>query len=234
MTKVGLAAVITGGLAVGIVAAILLRPKQEYLYEGHKIPSGGLILHPRGSNPGDPQNAITRFRKIYAAMTAYRNQNRKLPTISELLDFSHPLGGIQLSESDFNPPDMRYADGYIEGQKNPSSFMFSYIQPRPDGSPKPAFPKRGERDVWLVSTDYVRSNQVVYADRHSKMRFSGEYVVLWSDGKIDEVPVTDSLYRGTGKESTLSFRGETGLPDKVTTLKELRGNDRFNQIAYDR
>jgi len=185
------------------------------------IPPEGLVVNPKGVDLGDPENAVKDFRRIYSAMDAYRRQTNRLPSLGELLDFSKPLAGVQLTKDDFNVPDAHLADGYVEGNQNLSTFMFAYRMPRPNGAPKPAFPAPGERDVWLVATDYTRNNQVLRRDRTADFDFKGVYVVLWSDGQIDKIDAGDARFAMKGPSGNLVFAGEAGAPKDTRSLKDI-------------
>lgn len=229
--------VIVVGLAVGgYIAYSKTRGQERVLYQDREVPPGGLVVNAAGRDHlGDPENAVADFRRIYAAMDGFRRANRRLPTLAELFDVSKPLApGVQLTADDLMAPDAKYADGFVEGQKNLSSYMYAYMQPRPNGQAKPAFPAPGERDVWLVSTDYTRRNQIVYPDRHQDLDFRGTYVVLWSDGKIEQVPVLDGKFAVDGRNGTLTFTGQAGMSDKSKDLKEFfKPAEGKNNIRYN-
>ncbi|RYG96228.1 MAG: hypothetical protein EON58_12540 [Alphaproteobacteria bacterium] len=224
IAKIG---IVVMGLGVGAFIALLPRFKESPEWDGKAIPKEGLVLNPEGKNLGDPENAAGDFKRVYAAMDAYRRANGKLPTLQELTDFKSPLAqGFQLSAEDLTTPDGKYADGYVPGQQN-LSYMFAFIQPRPNGKERPAFPAAGERDVWLVSTDYVRRNQRMHQDKHSDIDFRGVYVVLWSDGKIEKVPVDGVVFASASAKSFgLNFPGQAGLPKGSKGLAEIYSGER--------
>lgn len=205
----------TFGVIVGYAVYMLLFRRDSPTHQGRVIPAEGLVINPAGrTHPGDPEHAAVDFRKMYVAMDRYRKEHGRLPTPNELLT----IPGMR--EEDLTNPDAQYADGFVKGQQNISSYAFSYLAPRPDGSRKPAFPKPGERDVWFVSSDAVRRNQTVFQDHRSDMDFRGAYVVLWSDGQVEQVAVGKEEYLGGRGGHRLSFRGQTGLPKETGRLED--------------
>ncbi|PMY11829.1 hypothetical protein C1X42_32900, partial [Pseudomonas sp. FW305-BF8] len=68
-----------------------------------------------------------------------------------------------------------------------SAYESSFRAVRPNGTSKPAFPAKGERDVWSVCPIYVRSNVHVNRDTTGSINRQGAYLVLWSDGKIEDM-----------------------------------------------
>ena len=224
--------IVVVGLGVGVIGALLWRPRDRPTYQGRDIPKEGLVLNVAGrTHLGDPQNAVVDFKRIYAAMDGYRRSRGTLPPLQKLLG---DPGGLGLTAEDLSNPDAQYADAYVSGQKNLSSYMFAYLQPRPDGKPKPAFPAAGEKDAWLVSTDYVRRNQTVYQDQHQDLDFKGAYVVLWSDGTVEKVPILKGLYAKADVGSVLDFKGQAGLPDDSKGLKDIyKEASPRHRITYD-
>ena len=221
-----LLALCAAGVLIGVLLNFVWHPKPKYVFMGREIPEGGLVVHPQGvGHPGDPENAVKAFRKIYAAMDAFRRINNRLPEPEEMMDFSKPLApGHQLTREDFNTPDWPYSDRYLQKDRNPN-YQFTYYTARPDGTPRPAFPAKGEKDIWFRCDDYTRSNQIVQRD-HTKDSFfpTGVFVVLWSDGSIEKVPVQDEAHFQDPKQRNAlisSIKGQAGLPKKIITAADL-------------
>ena len=168
-----LLAICASGAVIGVLLNFVWHPKPKYTFMGREIPEAGLVVNPQGAgHPGDPENAVKDFRRIYAAMDAFRHIHNRLPELKEITDFSKPLApGFQLTKDDFNSPDRIYSDGYSPRDKT-LEYQFTYVQKRPDGTPRPAFPANGEKDVWMVSDGYVRSNQIVDAGSHQRLLLS--------------------------------------------------------------
>ncbi|MDX2066024.1 MAG: hypothetical protein SFX74_09805 [Fimbriimonadaceae bacterium] len=225
-------AVVVLGCVAGISVATYLR-QTPAISRFDQIPPGGKIKNPRGKNPGNPENAVSDFKRVYPAMVAFRKLHGRLPSLRELLDFERPLApGHHLREEDFVAADYQYSDRYLPEAEN-HSYMFAYANERPDGTPKPAFPKPGERDVWLVSDDYTRLNVVTYPDERSARDYRGVYVVLWSDGKIEKIRNADTLHSPTDGGWLLAFPGETGVSKHAQTHAEFYSEDEFNFIFVE-
>ena len=214
------------GVGVGAVVGFLWKPVPKYTFLKREIPLGGLIVFPQGfGHLGDPENAVKDFRRIYAAMDAFRRIHNRLPTIKEVTDFSKPVApGHQLTRDDFMTPDRIYSDTYLPTAQN-LDYAFAYMTSRPDGAERPAFPAAGEKDVWFVCDDYIRSNQIVQRD-HTRDSYcpTGDYIILWSDGTVEKVPYLKAVMHHNVNDPNLrgqvvGFAGQAGLPKKnVTTL----------------
>jgi len=219
---------------LGVWAAFSCRRPAPVFWEGKEVPENGLVLHPAGrDHPGNPDEAVRDFTKIYAAIAAYRSVNSKLPTLRELLDFSKPLTpGHQLQEDDFKTPDHVYADNYLEKDQSPSHYMLSLYGTRSDGSATSVVSSTSSRDVWLVCTDYTRTNQTVHRDRHSEYEYSGVFVVLWSDGAVEKIRNGDQLVMPTGKTRAMYFKGQSGIPPTAVTFREQASKDQLNKSVF--
>ncbi|MDX1931950.1 MAG: hypothetical protein SFU56_05035 [Capsulimonadales bacterium] len=193
-------------------------------FNGKLIPWYGLKVNPAGDVLGNPEEAVKDFRQIYAVMERYRREHGKLPGAGELMK--------ELPRDAFHTPDFGRSDIHAAFSDTTAEYIWQYPAERPNGQAYPATPKPGERDVWMICDTYARMNQTVFRDRHSEYSPKGCYVVLWSDGTVEKIPVRDVIYYQTGRnEWTLGFRGETGLPTKVTSLTEHLGDKRnFNRV----
>ncbi len=78
--------------------------------------------------------------------------------------------------------------------------------------PKPAFPRKGELDVWLSSNLTARSNVRLYPDGRQDRHYSGVYVVLFSDGSIKQFKHEDLFYVENSDlpGPSIAFPGMTG------------------------
>ncbi|MDX1932583.1 MAG: hypothetical protein SFU56_08265 [Capsulimonadales bacterium] len=222
-------------MLLGVLVGYLTFPRPVIIFMGQPVPDNGLVVNPRGKNLGDPANAERDFRKIHMAMVAFRAKYGRLPSLDELLNFKTPLvGNLRLSEDDFKTPDFEFGDRFVPGANN-LHYGFTYVTPRPNGQPRPAFPATGERDVWMVCGDYLRDNQVVFRDGHSEFDPQGVEVVLWSDGTIERVPYKERImYSESGSAGgpfVYTIAGQAGLPKKTITVGEELVKDRFNKIV---
>jgi hypothetical protein len=227
-------AVISAGAAIGgIVGFRAAQPRRIESYNGIPIPDAGLVIDPQGvGHPGDPANSDEDFRVIYAAIDKFRHANKRLPKMVELVG-SRANGFHGLVPADaWTNPDTQYADGPDPSKR--ASKMFQYIlniaSPRLDGKPKPAFPKNGERDVWLVAEQCARENKVMLPAHQVRCKLTGCFVVLWSDGVIQRVPTSQRLVVTRNKKRRdFLIAGEAGIPKDaeqmtllVTTGRSIR------------
>jgi hypothetical protein len=212
-------------LASVVIGGMVWRSEMQFrAFNGKWIPPWGLTINEKGSRElGNPDNAIQDLTKLYTAFIAYRQEKGKLPEPKDLFDFSRPIApGIQLKEEDLRTPDAHLADGYTKGDQSFSEYALTYLTPRPNGQPRPAFPKDGERDVWLYCETYARTGTRVYRDHTTKLEPMGYYVVLWSDGVIEKVPTLDMVgYQDSPRSWTFTFKGQAGLPKNTRTKREL-------------
>ncbi len=216
------------------VAFTLLRPAPKaYAFDGVPIPKAGLVVNPAGERPGDPAEAERDFRRIYQALTAFRDAHRRLPTPLELIGDGKSPSQVGLTMADFQTPDYKESDGHSANRWNATQYELSYLSDRPDGTRKPDFPASGERDVWMTTDVYARRHQIVRPDARSEMRWTGCYVLLWSDGKIERVAPGDVLtYLDSPIAATWTYRGQTGNPKGVVSAREAAAKERFNRVTF--
>lgn len=217
-----IAAVAAVLIAVGLYVFVRWAYHGPLNFDGREIPPWGLVNNPRAiGQPGHPEEVEAAFRRIYPAMIAFRRIHGRLPTPQELEDWSKPIApGIQLTQADFKFKDDYLSDGYSPLDRHASELTFSYEAPRPDGSPKPADPPPGEKDVWLVCTDYAHSNTIYLRGYSSRETPTGFFIVLYSDGSIVRVPYGDVMM-SQDSDGSLDhvMPGQTGIRKGTKTLK---------------
>jgi hypothetical protein len=196
--------------------------RREKTVDGRDVVEGGTLQNPQGvDNPGDPQHAIEDFKRIYLYLDGYRKEVGRLPTADEFLERRALKNGLQLTEDDLKNPDWTIADGMdaIQRIDRKCHYTVSFDSPRPDGTPKPAFPKDGERDLWMLSQLTARSNTILYPGGRQKSHFTGYFVSLFSDGSIEMFRHKEMLFvarPGEPRMPYLTTPGVAGLPEKVT------------------
>ncbi len=128
--------------------------------------------------------AVSRdLRRVYSAIVLYRRRHSKFPEGLDDLKKEFPRVGIRGSS---------HRDGYA----------FSIMTPRPDGSPRPAYPKPGERDFWAYWGSPITADE--------RKEYS---IVLWSNGTISKVMQSNIvLYLDPTDEpgAVKGFPGQTG------------------------
>jgi hypothetical protein len=216
-----LAAVCLVGLTAG-VAGVLIKtqkspaaPKEPTATwrDGRPIPPEGLVVT-EGRRGGDPNNAVEDLKAMYVALDRYRAKHKKFPPIGQFLDTSKPLvDDVRLSPEHFQNPDHSLSDRtYLEGDL---PYSFGFLGKRPDETPVPVFPQPGERDVWVKCDIYARHRQVVFPDGGAEHTIHGVYVVLWSDGSVEQIPAKDLLLApvsGVDGRFRNCLPGQAGVP----------------------
>lgn len=190
------------------------KPPTVQLHGGKPIPTAGLkMFEENWDKPGNPEHAITDLKKMYWVIDQFRRKNNRLPELREILsDALRSDNPNMLGLEDQTTPDGHLKDGHTPGATN-DTYFYAFRTKRPDGNARPAFPKSGEKDVWVYTDAYVRRRQTVYQDHRSTFQPSGVYVVLWSDGTIEKVPMPEMLkYRVSDTEWRYTFRGQAGVP----------------------
>lgn len=195
------------------------------LYNGRVVPQEGLKLNPHGL-VGLENDAEQDFLRIHAAMRAYNKQYGQFPTsLRHLVSYTKTWPAWQrLTMEDLSSPDASKSDEPTHTTYT-KCYMWSFRAPRPDGSPKPALPKPGERDVWLVSQNAYRSNHVVYPDGSQTYRPEGYFLVLWSDGAVERVKPDDRVLVSSGRScgGEIAFRGAAGVPAHAKPARNVEG-----------
>lgn len=213
----------SSSLIIGVVVGLSFfhdgrRPVMMGMHHGKLIPEGGIVTDPQGhTEVVNPENGKKGLAKIYKALVSYKKTFGQLPDSEKQL-FDHGL-----SPDDLNNPDTVHADGMNETLK-PPSYMMKFIEKRADGTSKSQPTALAGRDVWAVTGTYVRRNIVKYRDLTSKINVEGFYLVLWSDGKIEEVKPQDALMvrNPASKRVMLCFRGEAGVKSNMTPVSVMK------------
>lgn len=199
-----------------------MKPVDPY---GSPVVVGHFVNEAGVAHKGDPTNAIAPLTRVYKAIDSYRKRYHKLPELKELLDRKAPEV-YRLSVGDLQVPDAKYGDSFNEMDLSHPQFMCLFTEPRPDGTLRPVFTPRGERDVWMACDAYVRHNQYDWINGQKTYRLEGVYVVLWSDGQIEQIPLKNGLwYPQANAGWVMDFPGQTGMPANALTEEQMLAQD---------
>lgn len=208
--------ILISGVALGLGLAALnqVNPFVVKLKDGRWVLPQGLLLNSNSERPGNPEATEAKFAKIYKEIVAFRERNGRLP---------YAGSELALQPSELQSDDTKFTDEYARGIRDHLGFHFDLRSKRPDGSDRPATPKRPERDVWVTTEDYVRSNARLFPDGTVRSKPSGFYIVLWSDGKVERVPVGERIWVNSSRGLISTFRGQAGVdPKKARKESEMR------------
>jgi hypothetical protein len=181
--------------------------------DGRAIPITGLKLNPNG---------LTNLQGDARAIRAYADKNQRFPDDPRwLIEFTKNWPeSTRVTADCFDTPDRKKSDNFNNMDVG-FGYNWAYRGPRPNGKPRPVFPGPGERDVWLYTNTYMRSNKTVYKTGAGSAKPEGHYLVAWSDGKIEELPVSD--YKRTQwhlGSANLGFVGEPGIDENSKVADE--------------
>jgi len=197
--------------------------------DGRAIPVTGLKLNPDGLTnlQGDAKDD---FRRLAGAIRAYADKNQRFPDDPRwLIEFTKKWPeSTRVTADCFDTPDRKKSDTF-DSTDFGFGYMWAYRGPRPDGKPRPVVPGSGERDVWLYTDTYVRSNSTVYKTGSGSTKPEGHYLVAWSDGKVEELPI--SAYKRTQfhlGSASMGFVGEPGIDENSKVDMETR----FTAVGY--
>ncbi len=197
--------------------------------DGRAIPITGLKLNPDGLTnlQGDAKDD---FRRLAGAIRAYADKYQRFPDDPRwLIEFTKTWPeSTRVTADCFDTPDRKKSDSFNNTDVG-FGYMWFYRSPRPDGKPRPVFPGPGERDVWLYTDTYVRSNSTVYKTGSGSTKPEGHYLVAWSDGKVEELPI--SAYKRTQfhlGSARMGFVGEPGIDENSKVDMETR----FTPVGY--
>jgi hypothetical protein len=197
--------------------------------DGRVIPVTGLKLNPDGLTnlQGDAKDD---FRRLVGAIRAYADKNQRFPDDPRwLIEFTKKWPeSTRVTADCFDTPDRKKSDTFDSSDFG-FGYLWAYRGPRPDGKPRPVFPGPGERDVWLYTDTYVRSNSTVYKTGSGSTKPEGHYLVAWSDGKVEELPI--SAYKRTQwhlGSASMGFVGEPGIDENSKVDMETR----FTPVGY--
>jgi len=189
--------------------------------DGRVIPVTGLKLNPNGLTnlQGDAKDD---FRRLAGAIRAYADRYQRFPDDPRwLIEFTKKWPeSTRVTADCFDTPDRKKSDTFDSSDFG-FGYNWAYRGPRPDGKPRPVFPSSGERDVWLYTNTYMRSNKTVYKTGAGSAKPEGHYLVAWSDGKVEELPV--SAYKRTQfhlGSANLGFVGEPGIDENSKVADE--------------
>ena len=195
----------------------------ERLPDGRVIPVTGLKLNPNGLTnlQGDAKDD---FRRLVGAIRAYADKYQRFPDDPRwLIEFTKTWPeSTRVTADCFDTPDRKMSDSFNNTDVG-FGYKWFYRSPRPNGKPRPVFPGPGERDVWLFTDTYMRANQTVYRTGSATSKPEGHYLVAWSDGKVEEVPL--SAYKRTQfhlGSASMGFDGEPGIDENSKVAVESR------------
>jgi len=195
----------------------------ERLPDGRVIPVSGLKLNPNGLTnlQGDAKDD---FRRLVGAIRAYADKYQRFPDDPRwLIEFTKKWPeSTRVTADCFDTPDRKKSDTFDSSDFG-FGYKWFYRSPRPDGKPRPVFPGPGERDVWLFTDTYMRANQTVYRTGSASSKPEGHYLVAWSDGKVEELPL--SAYKRTQfhlGSASMGFDGEPGIDENSKVAVESR------------
>ena len=197
--------------------------------DGRAIPVTGLKVNPNGLTnlQGDAKDD---FRRLVGAIRAYADKHQRFPDDPRwLIEFTKKWPeSTRVTADCFDTPDRKKSDTF-DSTDFGFGYLWAYRGPRPDGKPRPVFPGPGERDVWLYTDTYVRSNSTVYKTGSGSTKPEGHYLVAWSDGKVEELPI--SAYKRTQfhlGSARMGFVGEPGIDENSKVDMETR----FTPVGY--
>jgi hypothetical protein len=195
----------------------------ERLPDGRVIPVSGLKLNLNGLTnlQGDAKDD---FRRLVGAIRAYADKYQRFPDDPRwLIEFTKKWPeSTRVTADCFDTPDRKMSDNFNNMDVG-FGYKWFYRSPRPDGKPRPVFPGPGERDVWLFTDTYMRANQTVYRTGSASSKPEGHYLVAWSDGKVEELPL--SAYKRTQfhlGSASMGFDGEPGIDENSKVAVESR------------
>jgi len=190
------------------------------------IPPEGIVpaIDTGGKVPGDPANAVEDMLKIRTMMDVYKSRHGRMPrrtgeVFTDALDNFQSYGFSSSEEASvvFTNPDARYAD-FDVARKNPKYYLAYVIdEHRPDGTKVGDNKVPGTRDILLFTDLYFHENVRHYKNTRSSENPVGFYMVMWDDGKIEQIPYDKRLMvplpaQGTRRTWKLGFRGQAGVP----------------------
>ena len=180
--------------------------------------------NPTPKIPGDPQRVVRTFHKLFNGLVGFRKTHGRLPHFNELKDFSRPISpGISLSAADFRNPDVGLPeDPAWKPSRMEARYAIKYELARPNGKQKPAFPAKGERDLWISTENQYTREAFVNGPDGKKFKYYGVVVGLFSDGTVEVEPINKMI--GVQVQRNMiyaAFPDETGLPAKRLTFPAL-------------
>jgi len=204
-------AVAIGGLTVLGLGAVSLSSKD---HRAGRFRYSFPIFRESGGDHGLDQ-ARRELGLVYRSLMKFAERTRRLPAGDPLSPSSEFRRELRLSDDDVRVP--------VEWGMN-IPYAQRYSELRCDGEPKPAFPPKGVRDVWMSGET---------GGPHSSV------VLLWSDGKIEVRPGSKRMaVRPSGNIPSAGWFGmmlvyadETGVPLVYRTLAQ-REKTRASQPPF--
>lgn len=184
--------------------------------------------------PGNPVNGVNVLKRIFNYTGIYRGrhqgnyQSERGLLVGDMLKNPQEYGfntGRDVVAALSNP-DNEYSDhSYI--RNSPGKFSPSILSNRPDNtlisSPKKDF----GLDVLAYVDTYYHVNTVNFNQGRSRANPTGFYVVLYEDGRIDNVPFDKAFYSYETKNSNatklthvLAFPDQSGVPYNSLSYQE--------------
>jgi len=210
-----------GMVLIGILVGTLHSryPLVAKARDGRFIWPWGLQVNPNPTHSKDVADAKEQLRRAHKAIKSYVATFGRFPTTGvDLTDSSIPIGA-RLKAGDLMPAGYRTSDAFALGQES-VGLTLELLSSRPDGTLRPLNPQSGQRDAWVSSDMFVRSNARVYPNWTAERKPSGFYLVLWSDGSIEEVPYERVRLVQIGNAYSPFFPGQAGSKVKSISLAD--------------
>lgn len=164
------------------------------------------------NNQGDPENAVTAFKKLFRIVERFKELNGRYPGHTDFVNFKREIiPGTRLMPTDLTTVDAKFSPRFNSTAPyglggNPFAVLCDK-----DSDLKARIP--------IMMTDlYVRDGEETCGTKGSKYTYGGVFVVLWNDGTIDKIKPGDMLCAPDGDGMNVNLiPGSPGNP--ASTLK---------------
>ena len=124
---------------------------------------------------------------------------------------------MSFTANDFQNPDVGLPeDPAWKPARMEARYALKYLFKRPDLKPKPAFPGKGEKDLWISTENQFVREAFVNGPEGTEFKEFGVVVGLFSDGTVEVKPMDEMVLGCRVARNMLyaAFPEETGLPPK--------------------
>lgn len=171
-------------------------------------------LNPQSDrNPGDPELGVKGLKRLYEVITVYKKQNGTYPNHQKLVDFSREIiPGTKLKPEDLSTADAKFSPRYVPGALLGGNPFAIWCDEKTDT----------KATVPLLSTDlYVRDGAESCGSKGNRYTYSGVYLVLWIDGRVEKIKPGDMMCYPTADGLTVNaIPGDPKVPATAIKMRD--------------
>lgn len=225
---------------IALITVLMLAAGLQYVRSHRVRPTGRIssaslseeMPHSGPKVPGNPARALRDGVRFFGILQAYRDSHGgRWPQSKELADElvrnprRYGFPDVISAHRAFANPDFRYSDDAFVRSLPEGAFPWLVHSTRPDGSPIGSPARVGTRDVLATCSLYAHMNvRHLPGSDSTTIDPVGFYIVVWEDGLVEKVPLTETLMAAGPGGRQVAFKGQAGVPTSADTFAKYYAN----------